>query len=69
MSIKRSFIADILDSDNPMENCAVCGWIRTRRDSKGFSFIELNDGSCLANLQCIVDEGTPSFETLGDAST
>ena len=27
------------------------GWVRTRRDSKaGFSFIELNDGSCLGNL-------------------
>ena len=28
------------------------GWIRTRRDSKGgFSFLEVNDGSCLANIQ------------------
>ena len=32
------------------------GWIRTRRDSKGgFSFLELNDGSCLANIQIIAD--------------
>ena len=29
------------------------GWVRTRRDSKDFSFIELNDGSCLRNLQII----------------
>ena len=30
------------------------GWIRTRRDSKGgFSFLEINDGSCLGNLQII----------------
>jgi asparaginyl-tRNA synthetase len=36
----------------------VQGWIRTRRDSKGgFSFLELNDGSSLGNLQ-IVAEGT-----------
>ena len=28
------------------------GWVRTRRDSKGgFSFLEINDGSCLGNLQ------------------
>jgi len=31
----------------------VQGWVRTRRDSKDFSFIELNDGSCLRNLQII----------------
>ena len=32
------------------------GWVRTRRDSKaGFSFLEINDGSCLANIQIICD--------------
>ena len=31
----------------------VNGWVKTRRDVKGFSFIEINDGSCLANLQII----------------
>lgn len=31
------------------------GWVRTRRDSKGgFSFVALNDGSCLGNLQAVV---------------
>jgi len=31
------------------------GWIRTRRDSKGgFSFLEVNDGSCLKNIQVLV---------------
>ncbi|MEM1071044.1 MAG: asparagine--tRNA ligase [Planctomycetota bacterium] len=30
------------------------GWVRTRRDSKGgFSFIEINDGSCFGNLQIV----------------
>ena len=34
----------------------VRGWVRTRRDSKGgFSFIEVNDGSCFGNLQIIAD--------------
>jgi asparaginyl-tRNA synthetase len=45
----------------PLQNLRVEGWIRTRRDAKGFSFIELNDGSCLANLQIIVDETCPQF--------
>jgi asparaginyl-tRNA synthetase len=32
------------------------GWIRTVRDQKSFAFVELNDGSCLANLQVIVED-------------
>ena len=40
------------------------GWVRTRRDSKaGFSFLEINDGSCMANLQVIVDSQTENYET------
>ncbi|HEX6963484.1 MAG TPA: asparagine--tRNA ligase [Lacipirellula sp.] len=39
------------------------GWIRTRRDSKGgFSFLELNDGSCLANIQVIADAKLPNYD-------
>ena len=39
------------------------GWVRTRRDSKGgFSFIELNDGTCLANIQVIADADLPNYE-------
>ncbi|MFP6575505.1 MAG: OB-fold nucleic acid binding domain-containing protein, partial [Pirellulaceae bacterium] len=40
------------------------GWVRTRRDSKGgFSFIEINDGSCLANIQVIADADLPNYES------
>lgn len=39
------------------------GWVRTRRDSKGgFSFIELNDGSCLGNIQVIADQSLPNYQ-------
>jgi asparaginyl-tRNA synthetase len=39
------------------------GWVRTRRDSKGgFSFIEINDGSCLANIQVIADADLANYE-------
>jgi asparaginyl-tRNA synthetase len=42
----------------------VQGWVRTRRDSKGgFSFLEVNDGSCLANLQIIADGSLPNYES------
>src|SRR3954465_3294065 len=39
------------------------GWIRTRRDSKGgFSFLELNDGPCLATIQIVADAKLPHYE-------
>ena len=42
----------------------VQGWIRTRRDSKGgFSFLEVNDGSCLANIQVVADAKLPNYES------
>ena len=39
----------------------VQGWVRTRRDSKDFSFIELNDGSSLRNLQIIATNTLPNY--------
>ena len=46
------------------QQAALNGWIRTRRDSKGgFSFLELNDGSCLANIQIIADANLPNYES------
>src|SRR5262245_59056844 len=40
------------------------GWVRTRRDSKGgFSFIELNDGSCQGNLQVVAPAALPNYES------
>src|SRR5947209_11717818 len=39
------------------------GWVRTRRDSKGgFSFLELNDGSCFGNVQVIASADLPNYE-------
>lgn len=67
--MQRSLIVDVLQAEKPADAVTVCGWVRTRRDAKGFSFVELNDGSCLANLQCIVDDGTEAQAGLGDANT
>ncbi len=42
----------------------VQGWVRTRRDSKaGFSFIQLNDGSCFGNLQLVADQNLPNYDS------
>ena len=40
------------------------GWIRTRRDSKGgFSFLEINDGSCFGNIQIVADGDLENYES------
>ena len=40
------------------------GWVRTRRDSKGgFSFLELNDGSSIGNIQVLADQKLPNYES------
>jgi len=56
-------------NDAPETEIVAQGWLRTRRDSKGFSFLEINDGSCLTNLQCIVDAGQPGSEHIPEATT
>lgn len=54
--IKRSKVVDLLiHATGSTERVLVKGWVRTRRDSKEFCFIELNDGSCLKNLQIIAE--------------
>ncbi|MDC0741883.1 asparagine--tRNA ligase [Polyangium mundeleinium] len=46
------------------QRVSVCGWVRTRRDAKNnFSFLEINDGSCLKNLQVIADGTLENYET------
>ncbi|MEM7475667.1 MAG: asparagine--tRNA ligase [Planctomycetota bacterium] len=55
-------VAQARDAANVGEEIEVRGWVRTRRDSKGgFSFIEINDGSCFANLQIIADSDLENY--------
>jgi len=57
-------IKQALESTSPIEAARVQGWVRTRRDSKDFSFIELNDGSSLRNLQIIAKNTLPNYATV-----
>src|SRR2546430_14934180 len=50
-----------LQSETAIDAIQVQGWVRTRRDSKDFSFIELNDGSSLKNLQIIGRNSLPNY--------
>jgi asparaginyl-tRNA synthetase len=54
-------IKDALQRTAPAEAILVQGWLRTRRDSKDFSFLELNDGSSLRNLQIIAKSTLPNY--------
>ncbi|HOX56079.1 MAG TPA: asparagine--tRNA ligase [Candidatus Paceibacterota bacterium] len=65
----RTLIKHLLAAAKPAEAVTVKGWVRTRRDAKGFSFLELNDGSCLGSLQVVVDAGTPGSEHLPHLTT
>ena len=59
---KRVKIRKLLERGEEVPEVLVMGWVRTRRDSKGgFSFIEINDGSCLSNLQIIADHKIEGF--------
>lgn len=57
-------IINILRDGQAEDSIKIQGWIRTKRESKKFSFLEVNDGSSLANLQVIIDSNLANYETL-----
>jgi asparaginyl-tRNA synthetase len=73
MTEKAIRIAELLDQSEAHigKTALVQGWVRTRRDSKaGISFIELNDGSCLKNLQIVAEHKHQGYrEILADLTT
>ena len=56
-------VVDILRDQPVGRPVAISGWLRTRRDSGGLSFLEVNDGSCLASLQVIVDTTLSNYDS------
>ncbi len=70
MAAQRTRVARILKQGQPGETVTVAGWVRTRRDSKqGFSFLELNDGSSMANLQLVLDADCQGYDHIREATT
>lgn len=61
--VKRR-IVDILRNGQPDQSLTIQGWVRTKRDLKGFAFIEVNDGSSLANLQVVINQELPDYEAM-----
>lgn len=58
IDVKKLFEKQVGDMQ---ENILIAGWIRTIRMSKTVGFIEINDGSCLQNIQVVFDENLPNF--------
>ena len=54
--LKRSKIADLLSLDKPQDKVLIKGWVKTRRDSKDFSFVEVGDGTKQKNMQLTIEE-------------
>ncbi|MBI5383039.1 MAG: asparagine--tRNA ligase [Opitutae bacterium] len=67
--MKSTPIKTALQSSAPQDAILIQGWVRTRRDSKTFSFIELNDGSCLRGLQIIANSTLPNYSELQHLTT
>jgi len=67
--MKRTKIKYALNAQEPMGEILIKGWVRTKRDNKGFSFVELNDGSCLGNIQTVIDHTDEIVEILARVGT
>ncbi len=62
--MQKITVAQARQADAVGKQVRLDGWVRTRRDSKGgFSFLELNDGSCFGNVQVIADGKLPNYES------
>ena len=49
-------IRQILESPAEGQELTICAWVRSRRDSKNISFLNINDGSCVSGLQVVIDQ-------------
>jgi len=67
--MKRIKISKLVKSDAPKEEVLIKGWVRTRRDAKDFSFIEVNDGSCLKNIQIVAGSTLCNYQDVARLST
>jgi asparaginyl-tRNA synthetase len=54
-------VKELLASTQPLDDICVHGWVRTIRDGKGFSFIEVNDGSHISNIQAIASSSLDNY--------
>ena len=67
--MKHQRISELLASAAHGQEVTVKGWVRTKRGNKNVTFIALNDGSCVANIQVVVDPAAFDEELLKKITT
>ncbi|MBP3455322.1 MAG: asparagine--tRNA ligase [Alistipes sp.] len=67
--MKHVRIATLLGREGSGEQVTVKGWVRTKRGNKNVAFIALNDGSCVSNIQIVVDLAVIAEEQLKTVTT
>ena len=67
--MERILIKDLLSDTYLGKPVTVCGWVRSRRESKGFAFLVLNDGSTQETLQLVINGEAPAFQQLSRCNT
>ena len=67
--MERTTIKNILSLDSPEGEVLVQGWVKTRRSSRAVTFVQVNDGSTLRDLQIVVGEDSPFYSVANSLNT
>ncbi|MBI5614728.1 MAG: asparagine--tRNA ligase [Gammaproteobacteria bacterium] len=62
-------IVELQRATEELSEVKAAGWVRSRRDAKECSFVDLNDGSCLKGLQVVVDATSPAHADIRHVTT
>ncbi len=69
VKVERSLIKDVLSDEYIGKPVTVCGWVRTKRESKGFAFLALSDGSSQEILQLVISGQASAYQALHRCNT
>ena len=67
--MRRSRIKDLVNREQAGGEVLVQGWVKTKRSSGAVSFVQVNDGSTLNDLQIVADEALPGYEIVESLTT
>ncbi|MFT4753846.1 MAG: asparaginyl-tRNA synthetase, partial [Salibacteraceae bacterium] len=69
MKPMRTKIKDLLASNGTQDGVTIKGWVRTKRGSKNVSFIAMNDGSTINNIQVVANNASFDEDVLKRITT
>ena len=67
--MRRTTVKDILAQERSGGDYLLQGWVKTRRTSKTLSFIHLNDGSTIRDIQIVADQSLPNYDQVESVTT